>query len=252
VLESDGKTIRSGFWRVSNENSEYKLCDTYPKKLIVPTKISDEELYTIAAFRSGHRIPSLTWGSGSSAASIWRSSQPKTGMSSTCVQDEAMLDQIATARGVRMSPNGLVRNLSEAMLAIIDCRPRTNAYANRAAGAGYELQKNYPNTRLEFYDIPNIHAVRDSFKALSALFQSYNGFVSQGGANVAVAGDVSFGKAVEDTLWLQNIRLILRASWECACIAHKGTPVLVHCSHGWDRTSQVAALAQIFLDPFYR
>jgi myotubularin-related protein 1/2 len=29
-------------------------------------------------------------------------------------------------------------------------------------------------------------------------------------------------------------------------------PVLVHCSHGWDRTSQVAALAQLFLDPFYR
>ncbi len=29
-------------------------------------------------------------------------------------------------------------------------------------------------------------------------------------------------------------------------------PVLVHCSHGWDRTSQVCALAQIFLDPYYR
>lgn len=28
--------------------------------------------------------------------------------------------------------------------------------------------------------------------------------------------------------------------------------MLVHCSHGWDRTSQVAAIAQLFLDPYYR
>lgn len=26
----------------------------------------------------------------------------------------------------------------------------------------------------------------------------------------------------------------------------------MHCSHGWDRTAQVTALAQLFLDPFYR
>lgn len=31
-----------------------------------------------------------------------------------------------------------------------------------------------------------------------------------------------------------------------------GDPVLVHCSDGWDRTSQVAALAQLLLDPYYR
>lgn len=28
--------------------------------------------------------------------------------------------------------------------------------------------------------------------------------------------------------------------------------MLLHCSHGWDRTSQVSALAQLLLDPFYR
>ncbi len=29
-------------------------------------------------------------------------------------------------------------------------------------------------------------------------------------------------------------------------------PVLIHCSDGWDRTTQVMALAQLMLDPYYR
>ena len=28
--------------------------------------------------------------------------------------------------------------------------------------------------------------------------------------------------------------------------------VLIHCSDGWDRTSQVASLASLLLDPYYR
>jgi hypothetical protein len=27
---------------------------------------------------------------------------------------------------------------------------------------------------------------------------------------------------------------------------------LIHCSDGWDRTSQLSSLAQLFMDPFYR
>ena len=31
-----------------------------------------------------------------------------------------------------------------------------------------------------------------------------------------------------------------------------GLPALIHCSDGWDRTTQVVALAQLLLDPYYR
>ena len=34
--------------------------------------------------------------------------------------------------------------------------------------------------------------------------------------------------------------------------AQDGTSVIVHCSDGWDRTSQTCALAQLLIDPFYR
>jgi hypothetical protein len=58
---------------------------------------------------------------------------------------------------------------------------------------------------------------------------------------------------VEETKWLSHIRLILSASWQAAFhVRYNRLPVLLHCSHGWDRTSQVCALAQILLDPFYR
>jgi hypothetical protein len=258
ILDENHETPLNGHWRLSTINWEYRLCDTYPRQLVVPVKTSDDDLIVVSHFRSGQRLPALTWGRPGSAASIWRSSQPKSGVAGTCSQDEAMLEAIAQARGIRLNAVGvLTRNLSESMLAIIDCRPKSNAFANRAAGAGYELQKSYPNTRLEFYDIPNIHAVRESFKNISSLFQTYNGvhLTSQGSVNAANSQSVAetnFGKVVEDTAWLGNIRLLLRASWECAHIVQRGTPVLVHCSHGWDRTSQVCAIAQLFLDPYYR
>ena len=33
---------------------------------------------------------------------------------------------------------------------------------------------------------------------------------------------------------------------------HAPSPVLVHCSDGWDRTTQVITLAELMLDPYYR
>lgn len=64
---------------------------------------------------------------------------------------------------------------------------------------------------------------------------------------------MNWNSLVEDTKWLSYIRVILAASWEAAYWVHVcRMPVLLHCSHGWDRTSQVAALAQLLLDPFYR
>jgi myotubularin-related protein 1/2 len=37
-----------------------------------------------------------------------------------------------------------------------------------------------------------------------------------------------------------------------AMALESGNPSLVHCSDGWDRTSQLSALSQLLLDPYYR
>eukprot|EP01038_Epipyxis_sp_PR26KG_P008525 gene8525-11523_t len=232
--------LDSSSWRITNANSDYKLCQTYPKLLLVPKQLSDDELFVISTFRSGHRLPILCWVCRHTNASMWRSSQPKAGVSGSCLQDEKMLDLIANSC---LQSNRINNSSSTPCLFIVDLRSRTSAMANRAAGAGYESQNNYPTCRLDFYNIPNIHVMRDSLKSLQAILLNPTSSPND---------SVNFTKQVEDTQWLTYVRLVLKASHETASIILTGSPVLVHCSHGWDRTAQVCTLAQILLDPFYR
>ena len=46
-----------------------------------------------------------------------------------------------------------LRSTNSAELKILDARPRANAYANSAKGAGFEFVSNYPNAELTFYGI---------------------------------------------------------------------------------------------------
>ena len=58
---------------------------------------------------------------------------------------------------------------------------------------------------------------------------------------------------MEGTQWLYNISQLLQTAVEVAVAIHdQARPVLVHCSDGWDRTTQVVTLAELILDPYYR
>lgn len=231
-------------WRISQVNNDFKLCATYPRLLIVPAACTDQELFGVAHFRAGQRLPTLSWGDVETGATLWRASQPKAGVSGSSEHDEKFLDFLAkSCVGMQAAPPPTRRGPGYPLLFIVDCRPRASALANRATGAGYETQTNYPNTRLEFYNIGNIHVMRDSLKSLSNLVLS---------PPAAGSADMNFSKAVEDTTWLSHVRHVIKAAYDSADYIRKGVPVLVHCSHGWDRTAQVCSLAQLLLDPFYR
>lgn len=63
----------------------------------------------------------------------------------------------------------------------------------------------------------------------------------------------SFLSALEQSQWLHFVSQLLSVSVEVVeAIEEEERPVLVHCSDGWDRTTQVVALAKLMLDPFYR
>ncbi|RLO00662.1 hypothetical protein DYB28_005017, partial [Aphanomyces astaci] len=60
-------------------------------------------------------------------------------------------------------------------------------------------------------------------------------------------------KSAQETKWLYYLRLTLKATLHVVDLMHvQSASVLIHCSHGWDRTSQLVALAQLCLDPYFR
>ncbi len=135
---------------------------------------------------------------------------------------------------------------------IVDCRPFKSALANKAKGMGYEDEFRYTNTSISFQNIQNIHVSRKSY---AALFTLICGTGTRGSNSASTSNKHGFGwlSLVEATGWLNHVRSILCASITVArYIGLNGFPVLVHCSDGWDRTSQVCALSQILLDPFFR
>lgn len=69
-------------WKISKINESYEICDSYPAVWAVPAQASDEELRSVAAFRSRGRIPVLSWIHPESQATITRCSQPLVGVSS--------------------------------------------------------------------------------------------------------------------------------------------------------------------------
>jgi len=256
-------------------NSTYNLCQSYPFIFFGPSSINDDTpeglriIRQTAAFRCGGRMQALSWASSCDGASLWRSAQPKVGLQGNRSQaDEVYVRQIAESAALAnshaessckmrkrpdtaflkmltggMNDNDLmVDNFNgRCMVKILDLRAKSAAMANRTTGYGYENTSHYKNVSLSFQGIGNIHAVRESYQKLSSLCTSTS------------VNDVQWGQLVEETKWLNHIRMILSSSWQAAFhIQCNRLPVLLHCSHGWDRTSQVSALAQLLLDPFYR
>ena len=65
-------------WRVSYVNEDYLLCESYPRRLLVPASTSDSDLLQAASFRTKGRIPVAEY-IHTNGASISRSGQPKVG-----------------------------------------------------------------------------------------------------------------------------------------------------------------------------
>ncbi|CRK95414.1 CLUMA_CG008691, isoform A [Clunio marinus] len=247
-----------GAWRISNINSDFKLCQSYPKMLIVPACISDEMLQNVSSFRSSRRIPAVTW-RHSSGAVIARSSQPEVGwLGWRNPKDEMLLKALADAcsfdNGKVTEPNEYEFesssletsetenvNIDKAKkILIVDARSYASAVTNRARGGGVECPEYYPSAEIQFMNLGNIHAIRKSFHSLRILCGS--------------PSDIpNWYSLLERTMWLQHMSGLLAATViVCHAIERNNRPVLIHCSDGWDRTPQIAATAQLCLDPFYR
>ena len=68
-------------WKISKVNETYEVCDSYPTVWAIPAQVTDEDIRSVANFRSRGRIPVLSWIHPESQATITRCSQPLVGVS---------------------------------------------------------------------------------------------------------------------------------------------------------------------------
>ncbi|GFZ44691.1 Phosphoinositide 3-phosphatase [Saitozyma sp. JCM 24511] len=248
-----GVGSRTKAWRFTDINKDYAFCPTYPTKLVVPSRISDSTLAYAGKYRSKARIPALTYLHWANHASITRSSQPMVGLkNSRSAQDERLVECIfsshqspdtayATA-SPSPSPSPSVYGATSTNL-IIDARPTANAMANVAVGAGTENMDNYKTGKKAYLGIDNIHVMRNSLKVIAEAITE---------AESSASGTLDRG-LLRKSNWLKHISTLLDGALVIVKNIHlNASHVLIHCSDGWDRTSQLSAMAQICLDPYYR
>lgn len=98
----------------------------------------------------------------------------------------------------------------------------------QAKGGGYENEDAYQNAELVFLDIHNIHVMRESLRKLKDIC-------------FPVIDDSHWLSNIEASHWLEHIKCILAGAIRIADkVESNKTSVVVHCSDGWDRATQVS------------
>ena len=209
-------------------NKDYELSPTYPLHFMVPTSFGmEEDLEHVAKFRSRRRVPATTWIHPRTGATLSRSSQPLPGLKGKrSPHDEALV----RALEAQNAPG----------IYVVDARGVGAAFGNQIArGKGPENPLHYDDATLLFMGIGNIHTMRGSYEKFTGCLQ-----------DPKLAAKQFHSKAAN---WLGHVRQVLIASTRVAeILSLEGKSVLVHCSDGWDRTSQITSLASMVHDSYYR
>ncbi|KAA1469200.1 phosphatases II [Dentipellis sp. KUC8613] len=253
-----GVGTRSKAWRFTDINKDYSFCTTYPARMVVPTRISDTTLQYAVKYRSKGRIPALTYLHWANYGSITRSSQPMVGLTNArSIQDEKLVEAIFQSH---YSPDTRAATApvfgATATNLIVDARPTTNAVANTAKGAGTENMDHYRDCKKAYLGIDHIHTMRESLaKVIEALQETevLSATVTRDVPGTSSAVLPVDRQALRRSGWLRHLVAILEGTAIIVRNVHvNSSHVLIHCSDGWDRTSQLSAISQLCLDPFYR
>ena len=125
---------------------------------------------------------------------------------------------------------------------IVDARPTVNAYAMQAVGMGSENMDNYKFATKVYLGIDNIHVMRDSLQKVIDVLKDSD-----------VTPLPPNREALNKSGWLKHISTLLDGvGLITRQVGLQHSHVLIHCSDGWDRTSQLSSLSQLCLDPYYR
>lgn len=203
-------------------------CKSYPRYFLLPKDVPSYFIHESSHCRSRERFPILTYvydsyeNDTNNKVYLLRSSQPLNILTKS--KSEYEHRYIASVCG-------------EKGLAIIDCRPKKGAFGYELIGKGYEstsdFKKFIPNVSFHFLGIKHAYKTRDCYCSLMR--------------------NIFHGKKHPFKKWKKYMmHLLCKSCYVVNIMKSASKSVLVHCSDGWDRTSQICSLTQMMIDPYYR
>ncbi|KAL9111891.1 MAG: hypothetical protein Q9227_003741 [Pyrenula ochraceoflavens] len=216
--------------------------------------IQDEKLLAaiFSTTRSDRPLASVPSTENSDLSAMTTSSQESTGTSKEiqdvpftdpeALEDSVISDVQETSEQNKRDPKRPLVYGAQQNNLIVDARPTVNALAMQAVGLGSENMDNYKFATKAYLGIDNIHVMRKSLqKVVEALKES------------DVTPLPPNRELLSRSAWLKYIVTLLEGAHLIARqVGLHHSHVLIHCSDGWDRTSQLSALSQLCLDPYYR
>ena len=109
----------------------------------------------------------------------------------------------------------------------------------------------YKEARKAYLGIENVHTMRESLaKVVEAIRGTRLPNDSGLGESTTTAVD---RETLRRSGWLKHLGALVEGTVLIVKNIHiNSSHVLIHCSDGWDRTSQLSSMAQMCLDPYYR
>ncbi|XP_038617655.1 myotubularin-related protein 6 isoform X1 [Tachyglossus aculeatus] len=270
-------------WQLSDANRDYKICETYPRELYVPRIASTPIIVGSSKFRSKGRFPVLSYYHSEKEAAICRCSQPLSGFSARCLEDEHMLQAISKANPVNrymyvmdtrpkrpeQSWKATQTNIGR-VLVRISSKIWTDEKKRESDERAQASSSEPSNVSRQFYGKLNAIANRAAGKGyenednysnirfqfvgienIHVMRSSLQKLLEVSGTRALSVND--FFSGLESSGWLRHIKAVLDAAIFLAkAITVENASVLVHCSDGWDRTAQVCSLGSLLLDSYYR
>eukprot|EP00941_MAST-03F_sp_MAST-3F-sp1_P004235 g4235.t1 len=263
-------------WRLSNVNESFEVCATYPSLLCVPSSIPDNLIRTACRFFSKQRLPVLSWIHPVSGSPLLRSSQF---LSLDNTQADFLKARDLLNKAIKLA-NMNSGTSSKVGIRVYDARGITDALFTAVSKDG-ETNLNSINlgiwpcqlTRRIFEDLMvegivagNDHAGLFSFKDTNPVSSNNeienNEETLHGKKNLNVATsdlpvpsvlwrrDAELNEPADG--WIEQIESLLKGAWDISSSLEEGIGAHVHCTDGWDRTTQLVSLVQIMSDPYYR
>ncbi|RLN99206.1 hypothetical protein DYB28_006035, partial [Aphanomyces astaci] len=240
-------------WRITDINQSYLFCPTYSASIAVPAAVSDQVLATAGQKQCAEDIlliQAIAATNPSSSTMVIVDARP---------WRNAMAQKTVGMAGYELTSHYEVKSTptpdnTEASSTSFDL-PLHGSHAVDPPTLHDKTVMIGPTTcRLVFMGIENIHVMRKSFQKLTELSLSPDPLHDPPEFGLAKSIDRCFGRNVlAQTKWMDHLSRILHASVEIVRLVKTDTAsVLVHCSDGWDRTSQLTGLAELMLDPYYR